>query len=403
MKQTVLDRFLRYACVDTASDPSVTTYPSTNKQTLFNQQLEKELLELGFADVNLDEHSYLTATIPASEGFEDRPVVGFIAHVDTSPDAPSANIQPIVHTDYDGGVLTLPHGVLSPEEYPEMLKFVGHTLISSSGDTLLGADDKAGVSAIISAGKYLLDHPEITHGKIRVAFTCDEEIGCGVDYFDVEAFGADYAYTLDSGDLALLEYENFNAASATVKITGRNIHPGYAKDKMINALELAHAFHGALPAFERPQFTSNYEGFYHLTSLSGDVNGAQLSYIIRDHDSSTFAQRQVVMQKIASEINAKYPESVEVTIKEQYRNMREVVEQQMWIVDRACEAFKRLGLEAEVRPIRGGTDGARLSFMGLPCPNVFTGGMNFHSCHEYLSLESMELAAWAVIEIAKES
>ncbi len=401
MKNEVLERFLRYAKIDTGADPAATQYPSTPTQTQFNELLMEELKQIGLQDVEMDNYSYLTATIPASEGFEGEPTIGFMAHVDTSPDSPTANVQPIIHENYSGGDLVLPHGVISPNDYPEMAEFVGHTVITSAGDTLLGADDKAGVAAIVTASKHLLAHPEIKHGRIRIAFTCDEEIGRGVNHFDVEKFGAEFAYTLDSGGVGLVEYENFNAATVSIEITGANIHPGYAKDKMINALELAHEIHSMLPALERPVYTSGYEGFYHLISLSGDVNSAKMSYIVRDHDATIFAHRLHTFTAIASELNKKFPNSVKITTTEQYRNMREVVERDMSIVHRALKAVERVGLKPKIKAIRGGTDGARLSFMGLPCPNIFTGGMNFHSKHEYLSLEVMELSAKAMIEIAR--
>ncbi len=401
MKNEILERFLRYAKIDTGADPKASVFPSTPTQTQFNLALMEELKQIGLHDVEMDEFSYLTATIPASEGYENEPTIGFMAHVDTSPDSPTADVKPLIHENYSGGDIVLPHGVISPNDYPEMEEFKGHTVITSSGDTLLGADDKAGVAAIVTASRYLLEHPEVKHGKIRIAFTCDEEIGRGVNHFDVEKFGAEFAYTLDSGGVGLVEYENFNAASVVVEITGANIHPGYAKDKMVNALELAHEIHSMLPSLERPVFTSGYEGFYHLISLSGDVNSAKMSYIVRDHDATIFAHRLHTFEAIKSEINKKYPNSTTITTTEQYRNMREVLEQNMGIVERALKAVERVGLKPKIKAIRGGTDGARLSFMGLPCPNIFTGGMNFHSKHEYLSLEIMELSAKAMIEIAR--
>lgn len=403
MREKLLNRFLQYVQIETTSDESSSQYPSTESQHQFQRLLYNELLSIGLSDVSLDSHSYLTATIPASAGRENDPVIGFIAHVDTSADMSAHNVKPLVHENFDGTPIPLPSGhVLSPDDFPEILLFKGHTLITSSGDTLLGSDDKAGVAEIITAAEFLLQNREISHGKIRLAFTCDEEIGRGVDFFDVSAFGAAYAYTMDSGAIGLLEYENFNAASASVTITGNNIHPGYAYGKMLNALNIAHAFHSALPSASRPENTSNRAGFYHLHSLTGTVETASMHYIIREFDDSAFESMKTFISSVADNFNHNYGSSVvAIDIRDQYRNMYSQIIPRLDIVERARAAMVRVGIEPIEMSIRGGTDGSRLSFMGLPCPNIFTGGMNFHSRYEYATLDGMILAVQTIVEIAR--
>lgn len=395
------DRFLKYVSFDTQSDEMSETFPSTEKQKVLLKYLVEEMKSLGLTEVEMDEHSYAMGTIPATPGYEDRPAIGFIAHVDTSPDMSGANIKPQIIENYDGKDIRLNENLMmTVKDFPELSAFKGHTLITTDGTTLLGADDKAGVAEIMTAAEYLMAHPEIKHGKIRIGFTPDEEIGRGVDYFNVEKFGAKFAYTIDGGFEGELEYENFNAASAKVAIQGRNVHPGYAKDKMINALQVAAEVNSLLPAWERPEHTDGYEGFYHLVGLNGSVENAEISYIIRDHIRDKFEAKKQFMMKVVELLTQKYGEGVlTLTLKDQYYNMREMVEPHPEVIDKAFKAMEQAGVTPIVRPIRGGTDGARLSYMGLPCPNLFTGGMNFHGKFEYCSLDTMRRAQQTILNL----
>ena len=395
------DRFLKYVSFDTQSDEMSETFPSTEKQKVLLKYLVEEMKSLGLTEVEMDEHSYAMGTIPATPGYEDRPAIGFIAHVDTSPDMSGANIKPQIIENYDGKDIRLNENLMmTVKDFPELSAFKGHTLITTDGTTLLGADDKAGVAEIMTAAEYLMTHPEVKHGKIRIGFTPDEEVGRGVDYFNVEKFGAKFAYTIDGGFEGELEYENFNAASAKVAIQGRNVHPGYAKDKMINALQVAAEVNSLLPAWERPEHTDGYEGFYHLVGLSGSVENAEISYIIRDHIREKFETKKQFMMKVVELLTQKYGEGVlTLTLKDQYYNMREMVEPHPEVIDKAFKAMEQAGVTPIVRPIRGGTDGARLSYMGLPCPNLFTGGMNFHGKFEYCSLDTMRRAQQTILNL----
>ena len=396
------ERFLKYVAVDTQSAEESETFPSTQKQWTLLNMLVEEMKALGLTEVSIDKYGYAMGTIPASEGCENAPVIGFLAHVDTSPDMSGENVRPRIIENYDGGDIVLNNALtMRVEEFPELENFIGHTLIHTDGTTLLGADDKAGVAEIMSAAEYLMSHPEVRHGKIRIGFTPDEEIGRGVDFFDVKAFGADFAYTMDGGYEGELEYENFNAASAKIQINGRNVHPGYAKGKMINAIEVACELDSMIPAQERPQYTEGYEGFYHCVGINGTVEQANISYIIRDHDAERFERRKVWMWSVVDMLKKKYGEQVlTLTLKDQYYNMRKMVEPHPQVIDKALEAMRMADVKPLVRPIRGGTDGARLSFMGLPCPNIFAGGMNFHGKFEYCSLDSMEKAMRVIINLA---
>ena len=396
------ERFLKYVAVDTQSAEESETFPSTQKQWTLLNMLVDEMKALGLTEVSIDKYGYAMGTIPASEGCENAPVIGFLAHVDTSPDMSGENVRPRIIENYDGGDIVLNNALtMRVEEFPELKNFIGHTLIHTDGTTLLGADDKAGVAEIMSAAEYLMSHPEVRHGKIRIGFTPDEEIGRGVDFFDVKAFGADFAYTMDGGYEGELEYENFNAASAKIQINGRNVHPGYAKGKMINAIEVACELDSMIPAQERPQYTEGYEGFYHCVGINGTVEQANISYIIRDHDAERFERRKVWMWSVVDMLKKKYGEQVlTLTLKDQYYNMRKMVEPHPQVIDKALEAMRMADVKPLVRPIRGGTDGARLSFMGLPCPNIFAGGMNFHGKFEYCSLDSMEKAMRVIINLA---
>ena len=395
------DRFLKYVSFDTQSDEMSETFPSTEKQKVLLKYLVEEMKSLGLTEVEMDEHSYAMGTIPATPGYEDRPAIGFIAHVDTSPDMSGANIKPQIIENYDGKDIRLNENLMmTVKDFPELSAFKGHTLITTDGTTLLGADDKAGVAEIMTAAEYLMTHPEIKHGKIRIGFTPDEEVGRGVDYFNVERFGAKFAYTIDGGFEGELEYENFNAASARVAIQGRNVHPGYAKDKMINALQVAAEVNSLLPAWERPEHTDGYEGFYHLVGLNGSVENAEISYIIRDHIREKFEAKKQFMTQVVELLTRKYGEGVlTLTLKDQYYNMREMVEPHPEVIDKAFKAMEQAGVTPIVRPIRGGTDGARLSYMGLPCPNLFTGGMNFHGKFEYCSLDTMRRAQQTILNL----
>ena len=397
------ERFLKYVAINTRSDENSQTFPSTAAQWDLLNALVEEMKLLGLEDVTIDKYGYAMGTIPATKGKEGAPVIGFLAHVDTAPDMSGENVRPRIIESYDGQDIVLNNALtMRVADFPELKHFVGHTLIHTDGTTLLGADDKAGIAEIMTAAEYLMAHPEIEHGKIRIGFTPDEEIGRGVDFFDVKAFGADFAYTMDGGFEGELEYENFNAASAKIAIQGRNVHPGYAKNKMINAIEVACEINNMIPAVERPQFTEGYEGFYHCVGLNGTVENATISYIIRDHDAELFEQKKIWMWDIVGMLNKKYGQgTLTLTLKDQYYNMRKMVEPHPQVINNALAAMREADVEPIVRPIRGGTDGARLSFMGLPCPNIFAGGMNFHGKFEYCSLNSMEKAVQVIINIAK--
>ena len=402
MKETLLKRFSKYISFATTSDENSETYPSTPNQLVFGDFLVEELKKIGLSEVEKDEFGYVTATLPANTD-ENLPVIGFIAHFDTAPDMPGI-AAPVIHENYDGKDIMLDAAsgtMLAVKDFPEMKEYVGQTLLTTDGKTLLGADDKAGIAEIVTAMEYLLAHPEIKHGKIRVGFTPDEEIGKGVMHFNIEKFGCDFAYTMDGGAVGELEYENFNAAAATVKIQGRNIHPGYAKDKMINSQLIAMEFNAMLPEFQRPQYTQDYEGFFLLIAMEGCVENSTLRYIIRDHDRSLFEAKKDLMREIAAFLNKKYNNCLTIEIKDQYYNMREKVEPVFYVVERAKKAIEEAGVAVKVMPIRGGTDGANLSFKGLPCPNIFAGGHNFHGKYEYVPLESMEKAVHVVVNIAK--
>lgn len=402
-KERLVERFLRYVAVDTQSDPESETFPSTAKQlTLLNLLLE-EMLVMGLADVEIDPHGYVTGTIPATPGCEQKPVIGFISHVDTSPDMTGVEIKPQFVYDYDGEDIRLNESLtMRVAEFPELSFFKGHTLITTDGTTLLGADDKAGIAEIMTAAEYLMAHPEIPHGTVRIGFTPDEEVGRGVDFFDVENFGANFAYTVDGGFEGELEYENFNAASAKIAVQGRNIHPGYAKDKMINALQVICEINALLPAAQRPEHTEEYDGFYHLVGMNGTVEQATSEYIIRDHSREKFEAKKSYLQSVVNLLEEKYGKGViSLTVKDQYYNMREMVESHPEVIGRAEKAMRLAGVVPVVRPIRGGTDGSRLSYMGLPCPNLFTGGMNFHGKFEYCSVDTMCRACKMLVHLAK--
>jgi tripeptide aminopeptidase len=398
----VLDRFLKYISIDTQSDESSTTVPSSSKQFDLLRVLQSELTGLGLQDVSLDDNGYLMATLPSNLKHEV-PVIGFIGHVDTSPDMPGNEVKPQFHENYDGNSILINREknlVLNPEEFPELKDYIGKTLITTDGNTLLGADDKAGIAEIITAMEYLVRHPEIPHGVIKIGFTPDEEIGRGVDHFDVKKFGAQYAYTMDGGGLGELEYENFNAAHAKVSVQGRNIHPGYAKDKMINALLLVMEFNAMLPVNERPEFTTSYEGFYHIIKMEGSVENASVQYIIRDHDRQKFEKKKVFIQHAVEFMNKKYGSNTLVLeLRDQYYNMKEKIEPVIHVVEIAKQAMEEVGIQPIVIPIRGGTDGARLSYMGLPCPNIFAGGHNFHGKFEFIPRESMDKAIEVILKI----
>ena len=400
--EKILDRFLRYVAVDTQSDPESESQPSAAKELDLLKMLKDELVAMG-VEATLDEHGYVMGRIPSNCGKEDVPAVGFIAHADTAPDASGAGIKPQIIENYDGGEIPLkgvPGLSLKPDEFPEMKDYVGQTLITTDGTTLLGADDKAGIAEIMDAVQYIVGHPEFKHGDIMIGFTPDEEIGRGVVKFDVAKFGAKYAYTLDGGAVGELEYENFNAAGATVTIQGRNVHPGTAKGKMKNAILIGMELNSLLPVDQKPEYTCGYEGFFHLISFKGEVESATFSYIIRDHDMGLYEQKKAYMQKCVDFINEKYGEgTATVEIRHQYYNMRKEVEPHYHIVEKAMKAMEMEGITPKIQPIRGGTDGANLSFMGLPCPNIFAGGHNFHGKMEYVPLESMEKASKVILNI----
>ena len=399
----VTDRFLRYVKFDTQSDELTNLTPSTPGQLIFAQALEKELRALGLRDISLDDNGYLMATLPSNVS-RPVPTVGFIAHLDTSPDMSGHNVNPRIVENYDGSDIVLNEKeniVLSPAEFPELLHYKGEDLIVTDGTTLLGADDKAGIAEIISAVAYLQKHPEIEHGDIRIAFNPDEEIGQGAHKFDVERFGADWAYTMDGGEIGELEYENFNAAVANVTFKGRNVHPGYAKHKMINSMRIANQFILMLPRWETPEHTEGYEGFYHLVHIDGSVEQTTLTYIIRDHDRDRFERRKKELEHLTRKTNNEFPGCASIEIKDQYYNMREKIEPVMHIISTAEEAMRLAGVTPKVQPIRGGTDGAQLSFKGLPCPNIFAGGLNFHGRYEFVPVSSMEKARQVIVEIAR--
>ncbi|MGI6048266.1 MAG: peptidase T [Petrimonas sp.] len=399
----IVERFIKYVKIDTQSDENNSQTPSTQKQFNLAKEVEREMIEMGLTEVSLDNNCYLMATLPSNIN-KEVPTIGFIAHFDTSPDMSGENVNPRIVKNYDGKDIVLNEEqniISSPNDFPELLKFVGDDIIVTDGTTLLGADDKAGIAEIMTAMEYLIAHPEIKHGKIRIGFTPDEEIGRGADKFDVEKFGAEWAYTMDGSEIGELEYENFNAAVAKISIQGRNVHPGYAKNKMINALHIANELVQMLPANERPEHTEKYEGFFHLIALNGGVEDATLTYIIRDHDRNIFENRKKVMEQAVSYLNARYDNRLTLEMRDQYYNMREKVEPVKHVVDYAFQAMEEVGIMPIVKPIRGGTDGARLSFMGLPCPNIFAGGMNFHGRYEFIPIKAMEKATQVIVKIAE--
>ncbi len=403
-KQHIINRFVSYVTIDTESDPKSDTTPSTKKQWDLANKLAEELKAIGMQDVTIDENAYIMATLPSNVDHEV-PTIGFISHFDTSPDFTGANVKPQIVENYNGKDIVLNAEediVLSPDYFEDLLLYKGQTLITTDGTTLLGADDKAGITEIVSAMEYLINHPEIQHGPIRVGFTPDEEIGRGAHKFDVEKFGADWAYTMDGSQIGELEYENFNAAGAVVKVKGKIVHPGYAKGKMVNSMYIATEFINSLPRLETPEHTEGYEGFFHLYSIQGEVEETILEYIIRDHDKQHFEARKEVMVKLTNDINEQYErEVITIDIKDQYFNMKEKVEPVMHIVDIAEEAMKQLGIKPLIKAIRGGTDGSQLSYMGLPCPNIFAGGHNFHGRYEYVPVESMIKATEVICKIAE--
>lgn len=400
--ENLLNRFLGYVKIDTQSDPASQSVPSTEKQWNLAQKLAEELRLIGMSEVQIDEKSYVTATLPANTE-KETPVIGFIAHFDTSPDFTAENVHPQIIENYNGEDIVLNKAadiILSADYFPEIRKYKGQTLITTDGTTLLGADDKAGLAEIVTAMEHLINHPEIKHGKIRICFTPDEEIGRGAHHFDVEKFGADFGYTLDGSELGELEYENFNAASATVSISGKSVHPGYAKDKMVNSMLLAQNFLNALPPDEVPEKTEGRQGFYHLTSMTGKIEETRLEFIIRDHDGKKFADRKLFLEKLTADCNKKFGPYFSIEIKNQYFNMREKIAPVMHIVEIAEQAMKDCGITPIIKPIRGGTDGAQLSYKGLPCPNIFAGGHNFHGKYEYVPLQSMQKAVEVIVRIA---
>ncbi|MEM5027895.1 peptidase T [Priestia sp. WB3] len=404
MKEEMIQRFTSYVKVDTQSDADKESCPSTEGQLNLARQLVEEMKSIGIQEVTMDENGYIMGTIPSNTD-KDVPTIGFLAHIDTATDFTGKNVKPQLHENYQGGDITLNedlHIVLSPTQFPNLQKYQGHTLITTDGTTLLGADNKAGIAEIMTAMHYLIEHPEIKHGKIRVAFTPDEEIGRGPHKFDVEAFGASYAYTIDGGPLGELQYESFNAAGAKVSIKGNNVHPGTAKDKMVSAAKIGMLFHNKLPSDESPEYTEGYEGFFHLTKFVGEVEEAELQYIIRDFDKDKFNDRKALFEKIASDLKAIYGEnSINLKIQDQYYNMREKIEPVKHIVDIAHEAMENRSVTPVIEPIRGGTDGSQLSYKGLPTPNIFTGGENFHGKYEFISVENMVKATEVIVEIAR--
>lgn len=403
-KTHIIDRFISYVTIDTESDPNSDTTPSTAKQWDLANKLVDELKAIGMSDVTIDDNAYIMATLPSNVSY-NVPVIGFISHFDTTPDFTGANVKPQIIENYDGKDIVLNTKekiILSPDYFEDLLLYKGQTLITTDGTTLLGADDKAGITEIVSAMEYLIKHPEIKHGTIKVGFTPDEEIGRGAHKFDVKKFGADWAYTMDGSQIGELEYENFNAASAVIKVKGKIVHPGYAKGKMVNSMYYATEFINVLPQLETPEHTEGYEGFFHLHAVSGEVESTKLEYIIRDHDKDKFEARKALMQKIVLDLNTKYEKPIfELEIKDQYFNMKEKVEPVMHIVDIAEDAMKALNIKPLIKPIRGGTDGSQLSYMGLPCPNIFAGGHNFHGRYEYVPVESIIKATEVICKIAE--
>ena len=399
----VVDRFIKYTSFDTQSSENSHTTPSTPGQRIFAGYLFEELGSIGLQDITIDDNAYVMATLPANTTRTDTPTIGFIAHLDTSPDMPGKHVNAhIVH--YSGGDIVLnpdTNTLLSPRIFPELTNYTGHELIVTDGNTLLGADDKAGIAAIVSAMEYLISHPEVEHGKVRIAFTPDEEIGRGADLFDVTKFDCDWAYTVDGGEIGEIEYENFNAAEAVITICGRNVHPGYAKGKMINALQVGIEFNNLMPMAQRPEYTSGYEGFFHIIRFDGTVEETIIKYLIRDHDRALFEEKKQLLRSIADQLNQKYPDCINTEINDQYYNMREILEEKKGIVDLACGAMKAIGVTPIITPIRGGTDGSKLSFKGLPCPNLFTGGVNFHGRYEFLPIQSLENSMKTIIQIIK--
>lgn len=398
---TVVERFFKYVSFDTQSDPDSESTPSTPKQKLLGQELVNEMHSMGIENARMDEHGYVYAHIDANT--EGIPSLGFIAHMDTSSDASGADIKARIEKNYNGGDIRLnEHTVLSPVDFPKLLNSIGQDIIVTDGTTLLGADDKAGIAEILTMAEELINNPEIKHGKICIGFTPDEEVGRGADLFDVEGFGAEYAYTVDGGEIGEIEYENFNAASAKVSISGRGIHPGSAKDRMINSIHVAQEFDSMLPQAQRPEYTEGYEGFIHLMHIEGDIENTKLVYIIRDHDMAKFEKKKSLMVKAAELVNLKYGEgTLKLTLNDSYYNMREKIQPHIWLVSNVQEIMRDLGVEPITTPVRGGTDGARLSFMGLPCPNICTGGLNFHGRFEYIPVQSMEKVCSILLEIVK--
>ncbi|NPA44084.1 MAG: peptidase T [Chlorobi bacterium] len=397
-------KFLKYIKFDTKSNPESNSTPSTVKQFELAKELQKELEDLELSNIKLTDKCYLYATLPANSD-KKVPAIGFIAHMDTAPDTSGENVNPQIHEDYNGEDIILNEKeniILSPKDFPELTKYKGQTIITTDGTTLLGADDKAGIASIMTAIEYLQKHPEIKHGDIKIAFTPDEEIGRGADHFDVDFFNAEFAYTIDGGEIGELEYENFNAASLSVTIAGRNVHPGTAKNQMINSINVAHEFHSMLPNIKRPEHTDGYEGFYHLMDISGTIDETKMTYIIRDHDRTKFEEMKEHVIHVAELLNkSHHKELIKLEIKDSYYNMREKIEPVMHIVDFAKQAMKDANVKPKIKPIRGGTDGSRLSYMGLPCPNIFTGGHNFHGKYEYIPLQSLEKAVEVIINITK--
>ena len=401
--QHLIDRFLGYVKIDTQSDPNSQTTPSTEKQWNLANELVYELEHIGLQDVSIDDNAYVMATLPSTIE-KDVPVIGFISHFDTTPDFTGTNVTPKIIRDYDGKDIILneeAHIVLSPDYFEDLLMYKGQTLITTDGTTLLGADDKAGITEIITAMEYMVQHPEIKHGTIRIAFTPDEEIGRGAHKFDVEKFGAAWAYTMDGSQVGELEYENFNAASARIEIKGKSVHPGYAKDKMVNAISIANEFMSILPPEETPQNTADREGFFHIHHMKGEIEHAEFELIIRDHDREQFQHRKQLIEDITTTLNATYGNCISLEIKDQYYNMREKVEPVFHVVEIAREAILAVGITPIIKPIRGGTDGSQLSYMGLPCPNIFAGGHNFHGKYEYVPVESMQKAVEVIVKICE--
>ena len=400
----LLERFLKYVSIHTTSDENTDLVPSTPQQMEFAKILAEELKDMGMQDVSLDKKGYLMATLPSNID-KDVPTVGFISHLDTSPDMSGKNVKPRIVENYDGNDIILNEKeniVLSPKQFPELTMYRGQSLVVTNGLTLLGADDKAGIAEIMTAMDYFIKNPDVKHGKVRIAFNPDEEIGLGAHHFDVEKFGCQFAYTMDGGEIGELEYENFNAAGAKVTFYGTNVHPGYAKNKMVNSMKIATKFMATVPANESPEYTDGYEGFYHLTGIGGDVEKTTVSYIIRDHDRKKFEERKAHLQMLVDKINSKFGDNTAtLEVKDQYYNMKEKVEPVKYIVDIASEAIRQAGVEPKVKPIRGGTDGAQLSFKGLPCPNIFAGGHNFHGKYEFVPIQSMEKATEVIKNIIK--